>query len=81
MALAGVQHAQRILELTLTADESDDTVAVTAVKYYRSRQSYDAGNGFAVEFEGGAAGDPCEVQLGEVIPPPSVIVLNATFQA
>lgn len=81
MALAGVQHAQRILELTLTADEGDDTVAVTAVKFYRNRQSYDAGQGFVVDFEGGAAGDTCEVQLAEVIPPPSVIVLNATFQA
>jgi hypothetical protein len=72
----------RILELTLVADESGDSVAVSDVKYYRDRAQLDAANGFDVAFSGGAdAVTPVEIELGETVPPPTHIRLAFTFQA
>jgi hypothetical protein len=79
--MAEARHAQRILEIALTADESADTVVATSVKFYRNRQSYEDGNGFDAEFTAGAAAADHEIELGEVLPPPNVIVLSSTFQA
>ena len=73
-------HA-RILEITITADESDNSLEATAIKFYRSRESLIQSNGYTVPFSGGAAAANCEIELGIVLPPPSVIRLKSTFQA
>ena len=72
---------QRILKITVTADESADTVLATAVTFYRSRQSYDASLGFAAKFTAGVAAGTHEIALGEVLPPPNVISIASAFQA
>lgn len=79
--MAEARHAQRILELEVTADESDDTLVVTAMTFYRDRQSLEAGRGFSVTHDPGAAAANHEVELGEVIAFPNVIRLVSTFQA
>lgn len=72
---------ERILEIAVTADESDDTLVATAVKYYRDRGKLNAADGKTVTFVAGATAANHEVTLGEVIPTPSVIRLVSTFQA
>lgn len=71
----------RILELVVTADESDNTLQITAINFYRDRQALDDGAGFSAAFSGGAAAANSEAELGGVLPPPSVIRLKSTFQA
>lgn len=71
----------KILEISVTADESADTFNVTDVKFYFSRQDLTAADGWDVPFSGGAAAANCELELGSVVPPPSVIRLKSTFQA
>ena len=73
-------HA-RILELVVTADESADTILVTAVNFARGFQKFDAPDKFSVPFSGGAAAANPQVELGTVIPSPSVIQITSTFQA
>jgi len=71
----------RILEIVVTADESDDDLVATAVNYYRHRGKLDASEGKSVAFTAGAASATHEIELGEVTPPPSIIRLTSTFQA
>lgn len=71
----------RILAIAITADESADTVVGTAVTYYRNRAHYDASDGFACTATFGAAAGTCEITLGEVLPPPTHLVIVSTFQA
>ena len=71
----------RILQITFIADESADTAQAGALVYYRTRADYDAGSGFTVNSTAGAESANHEIALGEVFPPPSVIVLTPTFQA
>ncbi len=80
MSDASGVHA-RILRLTVTADESDDTILITAVDFFRGRQSLDAAEGFSVPNVAGAAAANAEVELGTVIPSPSVVQIASTFQA
>jgi len=71
----------RILALAVTADESDDTLVVTSATYYRTRQDYTDGNGFTMEITAGAAAASTEMEFGEILPPPTHIILVSTFQA
>ena len=73
----------KILQLAVTADESDDSFAVTSVTFYFGRQKQIASDGWSVPFSGGAAvvGGATELELGSVIPPPTIIRLVPTFQA
>lgn len=73
-------HA-RIYRITVTADESDDTILITAVDFFRGRQSLDAAEGFSVPIVAGAAAANAEVEFGTVVAPPSVIQIASTFQA
>lgn len=70
-----------ILKLTVTADESDDTLAVSAVKLYEGKHRLDDSAGLTVAFAGGSAATTCSVQFGTILPPITEIQLVATFQA
>lgn len=63
----------RILEFTVTTDDSAETLAVSAVRYYRNRQELDALTGYMdLAFSGGAAAvTPVEIAFGELCPPPT----------
>jgi hypothetical protein len=62
----------RILELSLTMNAAGDTVAVTAVKYYRDRGKLAAGEAQAMVIDTTAAQtSPAEVAFGELVPPPT----------
>jgi len=71
----------KILELTIAADDSAETFAITDIKFYFSRQKLVAADGWDVPFSGGAAAVICEAQLGSVVPPPSVIRVKGTVVA
>lgn len=72
----------RILELTFVADDSAETVAVSAVKYYRDRGQLDASNGFSLAFtQSSPQTTGTELALGELLPPPTHIRLTFTVQA
>ena len=71
----------RILALAVTADEGDDTLVVSGATYYRTRQDYTDGSGFTMEITAGAAAASTEIEMGELLPPPTHIVLVSTFQA
>lgn len=71
----------RILEIAVTADESDDTVLVTAVNYYRNRGELDDSNPKALAHTAGAAAANHEVEMGEIMPPPTHVRIASTFQA
>ena len=67
----------RLLELVFVADDSADTVAVSAVNYYRQRG--DAA--FALTFSQSASKiTGTELAFGELCPPPTHIVLTFTVQ-
>lgn len=68
----------RLLELVFVADDSADTVAVSAVNYYRDRSS----TAFALKFtQTSSQTTGTELALGELMPPPTHIVLTFTVQA
>lgn len=76
-------HA-RILRINVTCDESDDSIRVDSVTFYRSGADYVAAtNGYSVGFSGGAfvAAGTTEFAFDQVLPPPSHIAINPTFQA
>jgi len=75
------KHQDRILELVITADESDDSVLVTAVNFYRTRDDLANSTGHSGVFTADAAAGTHEIELGEVLPPPTHIRLTSTFQA
>jgi hypothetical protein len=66
----------RIVELSITPNAGADTIAITAVKYYRDRAQLAASNGFSLAFSGGSAATTgVECALGETLPPPTHIRL------
>lgn len=79
----------RTLELKVTTNNGAQTVAVTAVNYYRSQAELDAATPFplaATASESGTAlgvavASPYDVFLGELVPPPSRIRITATIAA
>jgi hypothetical protein len=72
----------RILQITLVADDSAETIAVSSVKYFRDRAMLDAGTGLELSFTGGAAStSPKELEFGEACPPPTHLRFVFTVQA
>lgn len=72
----------RVLSIVCTLDESDDSIAVTALNYYRDRSKIDAAEPFALSYTPSTAQtSPAEITLGEVVPPPTHIRFVMTFQA
>lgn len=72
----------RILELTLVADDSAETIAISAAKFYRTRADLDAASGFSLTIDTTAAQtSPAEIQFGELVPPPTHLRLVFTVQA
>jgi len=64
----------KILELNITLVAAADTLEVTSAKFYFSRQKQKDADGYAVPVVGGAAAvSPKEIELGSVLPPPTVI--------
>jgi hypothetical protein len=64
----------KILELNITLVAAADTLAVDSAKFYFSRQKQKDSDGYTVPVVGGAAGtSPKEIELGSVLPPPTVI--------
>ena len=62
----------RIIEFTVVPEPTGNTLAVTAVKYYRDRAQLDASNGFSLAFSGGSAATTgVEIALGDNMPPPT----------
>lgn len=70
----------RILELEVTADESEDELEITECTFYRNRQSLDDDDGFTPGFSGGSSASNPEIELGQTIPPPTVVRLKSTFE-
>lgn len=69
----------RILELVFVADDSAETVAVSAVNYYRD-ESY--ATGFALKFTQSSPNTTgTTLEFGELCPPPTHIKLTFTVQA
>lgn len=74
-------HA-RFLKIEVTADESDDTLVVSAIEFFRTRQDYEADtNAYTVTYSGGTAAAEPIVALASVLPPPTHIAIESTFQA
>jgi hypothetical protein len=72
----------RVLKFEITADEGDNTLAITVVEFFRTGHDYEGDtNAYTVPFSGGAAAAEAVVVLGSVIPPPTHIAFEATFQA
>jgi hypothetical protein len=79
----------RTLELKVTTNNGAQTVAVTAVNYYRSDAELIAATPFplaATASESGTAlgtavASPYDVYMGELTPPPSRIRITATINA
>ena len=71
----------RIVEIVIVADESDDDLEATAVNYYRTRADLDASNPKVMAATFGAASAAHEIEMGEILPPPTHILLTSTFQA
>lgn len=71
----------RIVELVFVADDSAESVTVSAVNYYRDR-SYLPSSGFPLKFTQDAAlTTGTELAFGELMPPPTHIKLTFTVQA
>ena len=72
----------RILELVITADESDDSILFTAINWYRDRSFLDATDPFSIDFTDltGAVAN-AEAALGSQGWTPSIIRIVSTFQA
>jgi hypothetical protein len=67
----------RVIELALTMNAAADTVAVTAVNYYRDRAQLDASNPIVLSSTPTSAQtSPAEISLGELLPPPTHIRLT-----
>lgn len=71
----------RILEIVFVADDSAETVAVSAVNYYRDRSTLPS-SGFPLTFTQDASQlTGTELALGELLAPPTHIKLTFTVQA
>ena len=78
---SGASHqTARIVHIACVCDESDDDVDVSAVTFYRNRQKYDTSDGYSVGFAQ-TVGTSTELELDQVIPAGSVIIITPTFQA
>lgn len=79
----------RTLEIKVTTNNGAQTVAATAVNYFRSDAELAAGTPFplaATAAESGTAlgvavASPYDIYLGELVPPPSRIRITATINA
>lgn len=67
----------RILELVFIADDSAETVIVSAVNYYRDRSTLPS-SGFPLSFSQTSQLTGGELVLGELLPPPTHILLTFT---
>lgn len=81
MAQIHTRAHERILEIVFTCDESDDSVIVTAINYYRDRSKITDALPRSIGFTAEAAAGTHECWLGEIVPPPQVLRLKSTFQA
>ena len=72
---------ERILKIEVLADEGDDEIDVTAVEYFRDRGKYIADEAFVPAYSQDGAAATVTITLGEVLPPPTHIILASTFQA
>lgn len=71
----------RILELDFTADDSAETVVVNEVNYFRDRSTLPS-SGFALKFTQSSPNTTgTEIALGELLPPPTHILLTFTVVA
>lgn len=70
----------RILELNFTADDSAETVVINAVNYYRDRSTLPS-SGFPLTFTQTSQLTGGEIVLGELLAPPTHILLTFTVQA
>lgn len=67
----------RTLELACTMNAAADTVAVTAVNYYRTDAELAANNPFVLtSTPTSAQTSPADITLGELVPPPTRIRLT-----
>ena len=79
----------RTLEIVLKTNNGAQTVAATAVNYYRTDAELNAGTPFPLACSssegtsvlGAATASPYDIFLGELVPPPSRIRLTATINA
>ena len=69
----------RILEIVFECDESDDDVEVSAINYYRDRGQLTDSNPRVLTITAGAAAANHEVEMGEAVPPPTIIRLKSSF--
>jgi len=69
----------RILEIALTCDEGDDTTVITAVNYYRHRGQLIDTNPRVLTITAGSAAANHETEMGEAVPPPTIIRLKSSF--
>lgn len=68
----------RIVEIVFVADDSAETVVVSAVNYYRNRGD----TAFPIKFTQTSPNTTgTELVLGELLPPPTNILLTFTVQA
>jgi hypothetical protein len=71
----------RILEVVFVADDSAETVVVSAVNYYRDRSALPS-SGFPVTFSQTSPNTTgTELVFGELVPPPTHMLLTFTVQA
>jgi hypothetical protein len=71
----------RILEIDFTADDSAETVVVNEVNYFRDRSTLPS-SGFPLTFTQTSPNTTgTEIVLGELVPPPTHILLTFTVQA
>lgn len=70
----------RILECAITLNAAADTLALTALNYYRTDAELAAANPFPLTISTVAGQvSPAEVSIGELVPPPTR--LRFTFSA
>lgn len=68
----------RIVELVFVADDSAETVVVSAINYYRDASS---STGFALKYVQDITTTGALLAFGELCPPPTHIKLTFTVQA
>lgn len=68
----------RTVELVFVADDSAETVVVSAVNYYRTDAELAAATPFAMTFSQNQQTTPSDLTLGELLPPPTKIRLTFT---
>lgn len=70
----------RILEVVCTLNKTNETIAVTALKFYRDRAMLAASDAYSVKYTPTTAQTTGgEITLGETMPPPTHIRFTTTF--